>query len=51
MFDIYKYEYENGLASKEDLLEAVPMYGLSEVEYHEIVGDQDETAKTTEVQA
>lgn len=48
MFEIYSYMFTSGLFSAQELSTYIG-YGLTEAQYHEIVGDN--TATTTQAQA
>ena len=48
MFEIYSYMFTSGLFSAQELATYIG-YGLTEAQYHEIVGDN--TATTTQAQA
>ena len=48
MFAIYSYMFTSGLTSAQELSTYIG-YGLTEAQYHEIVGDN--TATTTQAQA
>lgn len=51
MFEIYSYMFTSGLFSAQELSTYIG-YGLTEAQYHEIVGDKhEETNQATEGQA
>lgn len=46
MFEIYKYEYDCGFITKQELQSYVPNYDLSQDEYNQIVGEDYVTSQT-----
>lgn len=48
MFDIYKFEYQCGFITGEDLNSYVAMGILSQTDYQKIVGDENAEATTTQ---
>lgn len=48
MFEIYKFEFDNEFISQDELRSYIGMGLISEAEYQEIVGGNNEEAKPVE---